>query len=711
MTLGVELLLAVFAAAMAATTAALVRWAAGVRTVPQGATVLFLLAMMAAMFAGAVVYYVHPGTLGLVAGLLLAAGLMSGSVFPLFYAFVREAGRVGAGTTPAAPAGPFPGRGGFVAGAIALVLVNEFLMGWTFLMASGSGMGSLLSSGGLLGLVVRVVDSPWFLFTMAGEMMLTVVLLRRELDGPLRTVLVLQGAIMLLSPPALASGAWVALSVLGGGALMVALFVYVMEHIYRTKQLPARFAAYLVRLLAVYALMMAGLFVWADGGPPGLFALAVVLEMVLYFSAVLRPDAFDPEDRVVWQLRPNWAFQLLAAIFVAELFMGALFDLQLQPAVYAGGFPSLALAGAPLTVLANAASNGFWFVAIVTGSTWFLAMMGIEMGALVAFKYRETRQRETKVRLLLMLGSYAAFATFFPSVYYSALFPNAPAGTSVPFLGWSMGIGSAPLAPSVFTVVLVTYVATGALSMLFGRRAICSVFCTAPLMYQGTTIDAMSSFNRSAPIARKFLSSRFSTAYSVTTGVVMTSLVGASFLSYFDATGRLHVSVGGTDPTVFLFALSFGVMWYVLFVTIPYVGNYNCVTMGWCYTGTIAQAFQRLGVYRLKVRDPAVCRACTTLDCAKSCPVGLVDMPGHFRQTGEFRSSKCCGVGNCAGACPYGNLYLYDIRHWLREKLGHPERPRGETPIPMVPAARPRTAPGAATVTLAPRAAPAGEAR
>jgi len=110
-----------------------------------------------------------------------------------------------------------------------------------------------------------------------------------------------------------------------------------------------------------------------------------------------------------------------------------------------------------------------------------------------------------------------------------------------------------------------------------------------------------------------------------------------------------------------------------MFVSIPYAGNYNCVTMGWCYTGAIAQAFQKVGFYKLKVRRREVCRDCTTLDCAKGCPVGLVDMPGHFRTRGEFRSTKCCGVGDCVEACPYDNLYIADVRHWIRRRLGRPE--------------------------------------
>lgn len=682
--LAVDLILGVLAALMAVFTALVIRWAVEAKMPLQAAGVVFLLLMMAAMFGGAVVYYLHPGTAGVVEGLWLAAGLMSLGAFVPFLAFLRGAS---AALNPddTAPSSSLR-KGLLYAGTMAgLVLANEFLMGWAFSLASGARFAGLGGGvGALAGDVAAVIDSPWFLFTMAGEMALTVYLLRAHLDRPLVVVVAFQAALMFLSPPALALAGWREVTVLSGSAVMIALFVYVMEHIYRQKELNAAYATYLVRIIAVYGAMMAGLFLWAAYGQPLLFAAAIVLEMFVYLDAVVRPERFVDSERVVWQLNARWAFQLLAYIFVAELFMGALLDLQIEPTVYTGAFPALALSGAPMVVLQNAVSNGFWFFALVAGSTWFLAMMGAEMGALVVFKFKEVRQRETKVRLVLMMGCYGLFAVFFPSVYYSAVFPTWSSGTQVPVLGWSMGVGSAPLVPSLFLVLLVTYAATGILSSLFGRRVICSVFCTAPLMYQGTTIDAMKTFNRSSPLARKYLSSRFSSLYSTTTAVVMVALVGTSFLSYFDQIGRLHITVGGTDPSVFLFTFSFSVLWYVMFVTIPYTGNYNCVTMGWCYTGTIAQAFQKIGFFKLKVKDRQVCRDCTTLDCAKTCPVGLVDMPGHFRQKGEFRSTKCCGVGNCVGACPYGNLYIYDVRHWFRDRLGLPVPPSSDIVLPVI---------------------------
>ena len=698
------------AAAMAVTIAFLVKWAAEARAPLRATTVVFLLLMMAGMLLGAAVYYLAPSPASLVAGFWVASGVMSASVVTVFLGFVREVQRKPdpalADTRP-----PLAHLGTFVAAAVLLVLVNELLMGWTFQAAAGSGAPGGWSAAGFVAFVVGSVDSPWFLFTMSGEMLLTSYLLRDRIPRPVLVVLVGQSVIMALSPPALGYGPWVTVSSYAASAAMIALFVYLMEHLYRTPALTAGVSRYLVRLLAIYGLMMAGLFLWFYYGNATAFVVSVLLEMVLFFEAVMQPETLEGPTGAPWLSRAHWTFAVLSGIFVAEIFMGAVLDVQIDPADFVGAFGTYAVAGPPLVALENAVLNGFWFLADVAASTWFLVMMGVEMGALVAFKFRETRHLENRIRLGLMMGCYAAFAVFYPSIYFGLVSPNSPDPSTIPVLGWSMGVGSYPLASTVFVAVLLTYVITGALVVLFGRRVICSVFCTAPLMYQGTTIDAMKAFNRSGPVGRKYLSSRLSQTYSITAGLVMGTLVVTSILSYLDTTGAVNVMIANTDPTVFFFALYFSVLWYVLFVSIPYTGNYNCVTMGWCYTGVVAQAFQKIGVSKLKVRSRQVCRDCTTLDCAKGCPIGLVDMPGHFRQKGEFRSSKCCGVGDCVEACPYDNLYVYDIRHWLRERLGLPERPR-PTLLPMVRRSSPGRAaagtPGASAASLASGGAPAG---
>jgi polyferredoxin len=540
-------------------------------------------------------------------------------------------------------------------------------MGWVFQLASGSTVAGGPS------VLLGIVASPWFLFTMSVEMGLTTLLLWREIDPALRVVLIAQAAIMFLSPPAFASPVWHAAAIYLASAAMVALFVFLMEWVYRHKQIGGALAAYMLRTLGVYTLMMAGLYLWLADGSAVLFVVSVVLEMIVFLHAVANVARFRGEDRMAWQLQPGWAFQLLFFVFVTELFMGALLDLQANGRSFLALAPQLPLSGTPWTVLGNATADGFWFVAVVTGSVGFLLMMGAEMGALVLLKIREARQPELRLRMGLMMAAFAGTTLYFPGFWSTVPIHPLPNLDQVPVLGWTMGIGSGGgVAPGFFAAILATYILIGSMSFLFGRRAVCSVLCSAPLMYQGTLIDSMKSFNRSSPVGRKYLGSQFSTAYTVTAGLTMTSLVGASLVSYFDAIGRLQWTIGGADPAQFLFSFYFGVLWYVMFVTIPYTGNYNCVTMGWCHWGTFSQAFSRLGFFRLKAKDRAVCRACTTLDCAKSCPVGLVDMVGQLRTTGVFRSSKCCGVGDCVGACPYGNLYIHDVRHWLRGRRPTP---------------------------------------
>ena len=44
-------------------------------------------------------------------------------------------------------------------------------------------------------------------------------------------------------------------------------------------------------------------------------------------------------------------------------------------------------------------------------------------------------------------------------------------------------------------------------------------------------------------------------------------------------------------------------------------------------------------------------------------------MRGPFVEKGYFKSYKCIGVGDCIEACPYDNIFVYDVRHYLKEKL------------------------------------------
>src|SRR5271169_2943230 len=89
-----------FALLMAVVTAFLIRWAAEARAVPRAAVTVFLLVMMAAMLAGAAIYFAAPSKTSLIEGLWASAAVMSISVFPLFAVLLRYAARLSPGADP-----------------------------------------------------------------------------------------------------------------------------------------------------------------------------------------------------------------------------------------------------------------------------------------------------------------------------------------------------------------------------------------------------------------------------------------------------------------------------------------------------------------------------------------------------------------------------------------------------------------------------------
>ena len=239
------------------------------------------------------------------------------------------------------------------------------------------------------------------------------------------------------------------------------------------------------------------------------------------------------------------------------------------------------------------------------------------------------------------------------------------------------------------------YATVGVLTVLFGRKALCSVMCGAALVYQGSTMHEMRRFNQSSRVGQYFLGSRLSTAYVVASTLALASLFAISLIAYLHRLPTVEVANGQYDTAALPLPIElyFGGLWFAMFVSTPYVGTYNCATTGLCHWGSLSVPFARIGLYRLRVKDKEVCQRCTTFDCAKACSVGLVDLPLYLRTTGQYRSTKCCGVGDCIGACPYGNLYEEDVRSRLAKVLGRLARPRAITPLPMAGAPGPSVPP------------------
>ena len=256
--LATELVLVFLAAGMAATTAGLVKWAAEARRPLRASVVVFLLLMMVAMVGGAAVYYLDPSATSLVEGFWVASALMSISVLVVFLGFIAELHAPPEAAREDAPR--FRHFTAYIVTVVATVLANEYLMGWTFSAAAGSPVGgSFADPASWPGAFAGVVSSPWFLFTMSGEMLLTAYLLRHRLPGVVKVVLFAQSALMAVSPPALGYASWQTVTILLASAGMIALFVFWMEYLYRARSIGRAFSTYLVELLAVYAVIMAGM--------------------------------------------------------------------------------------------------------------------------------------------------------------------------------------------------------------------------------------------------------------------------------------------------------------------------------------------------------------------------------------------------------------------------------------------------------------------
>jgi hypothetical protein len=559
--------------------------------------------------------------------------------------------------------------------------------------------------------LVGAIVSPAFLGVVGIEIVLLAVFAYATTSRPLRVLMVAQGALVALAPTTVPATDWPALSSFVGSALIIGMFVLILQFLYRHKQLPASVLTALILWSAAALATAAAWFLWDFSGVWYPLALSVVVQFAVAVVAVRSSTAPPAGERIPWLLRPFSIFELLLCVFLAEFFLGALLDYRIVGPTFLQYIPFIAPAGSAAHVAGLLTYNGLWFAAAILASAWFLIALGFTMGPLVVLKIRETHEAAQRYRLAMTIGAYALAAIFLPSLASSTPVANVPGLASIPVIGWGFGLrDGGPFESGILLAVILMYVLIGALTVLFGRKAICAVLCGAAMMYQGTAMSEMRGFNQTSRIGRQFLGSQLSTAYVVLSGVALFSLFSISLVSVLHLIPPVQVANGELDTAALPLPIElyFGAVWFAMFVTTPFIGTYNCATTGFCHWGALTLPFARVGFFRLKVKDKKVCQECTTFDCAKACPVGLVDMPLYFRRDGEYRSAKCCGVGDCVGACPYGNMYHQDVRFWIRRKLTGrapaPQRPidRG-IPLPMV-----ASRPSGPTEPAGVRAAPGG---
>jgi len=642
---------------MAVLIAWLVKKGSEIKTSTEAGIVLFLLSIMATTFISTVVYIYIQASVTLLE--LVAVNLAIGGITAFVILFGICRGNEGVVKKKDGAIKPV-----LIGLIIVLVIFSEVFMGWTFAVLGGT---ISISSGlqGVYSALIHSSSSLWFIFMMSAEMAITLFLIRDRLPKPIIGIMASQTVIMILSPTAIANSLWANLSLAAGSAVMIFLFIYVFEFLYKNRITSKGILNYLILLMLAYALMMAGQFLWLLNGDASVFVFSILFEMVVYFAIVLDEKKLVSSKLVSWQSMPYWVFGFLVFLFVAEFFMGGIIDIQAYGKGFLIDMMFVSTAGSFVNSLSASLFNFMMFFTTITMSPWYLIMMGIEMGALVVLKIKYTRDLETKIRLVLMILAYGIYTVFLPVFII-------PAQTlaQIPWLGWNMGIGTlGAIAPVAVVALLGTYLISGILSFLFGSRQLCSVMCMAPLMYQGTAIDAMNSFNSSSCLARRLLTNKISSFFKVAASAVWVSLLVAAVMSYLTSAGILDISIYGMDVAYFLYMFYFGFLWYILWMLIPFVGTYGCISTGMCGWGTFNQLISRVGLFKLTVKDKTICIDCKTKDCGKVCPLGLTNMPMEFSVKGEFKNYKCIGEGNCILACPYQIISIYDLRHWLRERF------------------------------------------
>ncbi|ABP94744.1 4Fe-4S ferredoxin, iron-sulfur binding domain protein [Metallosphaera sedula] len=535
--------------------------------------------------------------------------------------------------------------------------VSEALMGETF--------DSILTKQ--LGNPLLGVQSYWYYGVMISEMVFTLVYSLKGMDRTLRNYLIVALPIMGISPMIFPSNpTFVTDATWLNASLMIVATILIYETLYRDRLKRTQETMTSLEMMLVFTLMMAGLFTYYLTGSWYVFDFSMLAGMSWFiYRAIEGPSHLKGN----YLRDATWTFSFILVTFIMEWFMGGVLDF--VTGTFSTGISGF-ISSLPLGFVSPTRDFGlgalFNFLSIfgaVTGSIWFLIMMGTEMGMLAVFRIGQVKLRENKIRLALMVSAYAIYTIYLPS--FSPLASKIP---YIPYM-WSMGLGTLGPVSSHYLIpgIVGTYVVSAILSFLFGSRQICSVTCTAPTMYQGTFYDSLKSFNRTSKLGRKTLGSRLRPWYKVIALTVWASLLAFAVVSFLDQKGLLNFTIFGNDPTVFLYSFYFNFLWYVVFISIPFMGTYACATQGWCSWGTFNQFFGGLGLFKLKVKDPDLCVKCETKACAEACPVGNTDLPGNFIRSGQFKSMRCIGVGDCAEACPYNNISFYDIRSWLKEKL------------------------------------------
>ena len=423
-------------------------------------------------------------------------------------------------------------------------------------------------------------------------------------------------------------------------------------------------------LFLIFLFMMAGEFAGSlDYTPFGLgwfiYGISMTAGMFLYFNVTFKYDD-SGEKRVGWVKHPRLMFWILSSSFVSEILAAgaiiSLFFISHSTGVSPLVEFSNALGGVKVFTPVSEMVDIVYLIGAIANNPIFLIIMGIEMGTLVVIRITKITWKEKRVNLSLALAAFALYTIIGPNFVDRGFYDHLPLWANVGALS--------PLYPYFIIPVIASYAIYAILALLFGRRSYCSTLCPSAVMYGGTLGQEMISYNYETKISRNNLGSKFKKKiFPLISGSWIILAIVSVISFYYSRSGNPGLSIYGIDASVFFSFFTWNFLWYIFFISIPFVGMSPCRRYGWCTTGTFVGFFSKIGLFKLKVNNPQTCVTCKTKDCVKACEVGLADLPGQFISKGFFKSSKCVGSGSCIQACPYDNIFFYDIRNYLKEKI------------------------------------------
>ena len=312
---------------MAVFAAWLVKKGAEIKAPKEAWIVLFLLSMMAEMAISIVPYFYFPTAVFEIILINMFAMMVIGFAFAILYIFDEPK------TLDETVSGIVRVRSLIIALIVALVLLSEVFMAWTFALIGGTAS----TAGGLQGVFTTLTNSSssfWFIFMNSAEMAITFFFIRGKLPKAFSWLIASQVIIMVLSPTAIINSVWAGVSLAVGSAIMTFLFIYIFKFLHKNQTLSKGILNYLLFLMLAYALMMAGQFIWLLNGDAAVFVLSIIVEMVVYFGIVLDEKKLISSKSVSWQSMPYWVFSFLFLIFVVEFFMSGVMAIQ----VFGQGF-------------------------------------------------------------------------------------------------------------------------------------------------------------------------------------------------------------------------------------------------------------------------------------------------------------------------------------------------------------------------------------